>query len=131
MTWKNQSLKQYHALVLAPQAVTADVNSSAVDCKDLMSLAFLVLVDAFTFTSVNKIGLKLQESDDGSVWADATELYEPTKELVAAADASKTHLVEYRGGKRYARLVLDVSGTVNVEVAVAAISQQTELKPPQ
>ena len=132
--WKNLKGKIYHAQVLAPVAVTADVNCAGVDVQDLNSLAFLVNVAAFTFTGVNKIAIKLQDSDDNSTFADVTEVYEGTapvvKTLEAVADGAASHLVEYRGGKRYARLVLDVSGTVSVIVGVVAISNKPELMPP-
>lgn len=133
--WKNQAIHTYHKQVVAAQTVTADLNSASVDCKDINSLAFLVAVGAFAFSGVNKIGLKLQHSDDDVTFVDVTETYEGTaplvKELAAAADQSKSHLVEYRGGKQYARLVLDVSGTVSAPIAVVAMSIHPELKPPQ
>lgn len=132
--WKNQKMQQYHAMVLAPQEVTADINTSGVDCQDLNSLAFIVAVGAFAFSGTNKIGLKLQHSDDNSTFVDVADVYEGTaplvKELAAGADQSKTHLIEYRGGKRYARLQLDVSGTVAVQTAVVAISHDPEKMPP-
>lgn len=133
--WKNQKIHTFHQQVLAAQTVTADTNCASVDCKDINSLAFIVAVGAFAFSGVNKIGLKLQHSDDNSVFVDVTDVYEGVaplaKELAAAGDQSKTHLVEYKGGKQYARLVLDVSGTVSVPVAVVAMSIHPELKPPQ
>lgn len=132
--WKNQKLKQYHQMVLAPQTLTADANSATVDCQDLNSLAFIVAVGAFAFSATNKIGLKLQHSDDGVAFVDVTEVYEGVaplvKELDAPAEQSLSHLVEYRGGKRYARLQLDVSGTVSVPCAVVAVSQDPEKMPP-
>jgi hypothetical protein len=135
--WKDVKFKTYHKLVVAPQTVTADVNSASVDTQDLSSLGFLVAVGAFTFTNANRIDLKLQHSDDGTTWVDVAQehIYADTtapivKSLVAAGDASKTHLVEYRGGKRYVRLVLDVSGTVSVPTSAIAISLDPEKMPP-
>ena len=133
--WKNQAIHTYHKQVLAAQTVSADTNCASVDCKDINSLAFIVAVGAFAFTGANKIGLKLQHSDDNSTFVDVTEVYEGVaplvKELAAGADADKSHLVEYRGGKQYARLVLDISGTVSVAIAVVAMSINPELKPAQ
>jgi len=134
--WKDIKFKTYHQQVLAPATVTADVNSASVDTKDLNSLGFVVSVGAFTFTNTNKIDLVLEHSDDNSNWTQVGQenLYAGTapiaKSLSAAADASKTHLVEYRGGKRYVRLVLDVSGTVSVPAAVVAVSLDPEKLPP-
>lgn len=135
--WRDIKFKTYHQMVVAPQTVTADINSSSVDLKDLNSLGFVVAVGAFAFTNVNRIDIKLEHSDDDSVWADVEQehIYADTvapivKSLVAATDQSKTHLVEYRGGKRYVRLVLDVGGTVSVPASVVAISLDPEKMPP-
>lgn len=133
--WKNQALSTYHKQVLAAQTISADTNCAGVDCTDINSLAFLVLVGAFAFTGVNKVALKLQHSDDDVTYVDVTESYAGAtaiaKELAAGADQNKSHLVEYKGGKKFARLVLDVSGTVSVAMAVVAMSIHPELKPPQ
>jgi hypothetical protein len=133
--WKNIKPSLYHQKVIDAQTVTADVNSASVDCQDINSLAFLVAVAAFAFSGANKIALKLQESDDNSTWADVSEVYEGTAPnpivLDEAGKGDKSHLVEYRGGKRYARLVLDVSGTVSVAMSAVAISNKPELMPPQ
>ena len=133
--WKNIKLKLFHKLVLAAQTLTADATSISVDTKDIGSLGFLVQVGAMAFDLTNYISLKLQHSDDNSTFVDVTETYEGTapvaKILNAAGDASKSHLVEYKGGKQYARLVLDVTGTVSVATSVVAISLHPELMPPQ
>jgi hypothetical protein len=133
--WKNLKQKTYHQKVIAAQTVTADVNSASVNCKDINSLGFLVAVEAFAFDATNKVALKLQESDDDSVWSDVTDVYEGTAPnpivLDTVVEGNKSHLVEYRGGKQYARLVLDVSGTVSVAMAAIAISNKPELMPPQ
>jgi hypothetical protein len=132
--WKNQKLKQYHQLALAPQTLTADANTAGIDCQSINSLAFIVAVGAFAFSGTNKIGLKLQHSDDNVTFVDVTQVYEGVaplvKELDTPAEQSQTHLVEYRGGKRYARLQLDISGTVSVATSVVAISHDPEKMPP-
>lgn len=135
--WKDIKFKTYHQMVVAPQTVTADVNSDSVDTQDLNSLGFVVAVGAFSFTGTNRIDLQLQHSDDNSVWTDVAQenIYADTvapivKSLVATADQSKTHLVEYRGGKRYVRLVLNVGGTVSVLASAVAISLDPEKMPP-
>ena len=112
--------------------LAADTNVASVDTKDINSVGFLVQVGAFSFTGVNKVGLKLQHSDDNSTFTDVDAIdYEggAMKELSAAGDASKVHAVGYIGIKRYVRLVLDVSGTVSVSCAVTGISTDPEYKP--
>lgn len=112
--------------------LTADVNSTVAQLKDVDSFGFLVQVAAFTFTGVNKVALKLQHSDDGSTFVDcALTDYEggAIKELTTAADGNKVHAVGYVGQKEYVRLALDVSGTVSVAVAVTGISTCPEVAP--
>jgi hypothetical protein len=118
-----QKIKNY--MVLAPQTLTADVNSTSVDLEALRSFGFIVSVGAFTFTGTNKVALVIQDSDDNVAFTSTTDL----KELVAAADANKTHLVEYKGNKRYVRLLLDVSGTVSVATSVIGHSSDLEIQP--
>lgn len=133
--WKNIKLKLFHKLVLAAQTLTASLNTLSVDTKDIGSLGFLVQVGAFAFDNTNYLQLKLQHSDDNSTFVDVTDVYEGTapvaKELKLAGDADKSHLVEYRGGKQYARLAIVEVGTVSVPVSVVAISLHPELMPPQ
>jgi hypothetical protein len=116
-----------------PQTLTADVNCTSVDTQLLQNLGFIVAFGSFTFTTTNKVGLKLQHSDDNSTFADcdtATDYFGGLKECNAVADASTTHLVQYRGTKRYVRLVLDVSGTVSVTASVVFGSIDPIIQPP-
>lgn len=133
--WKNIKLKLFHKLVLAAQTLTATLNTASVDLKDLNSLAFLVQVGAMAFDGTNYLSLKLQHSDDDSTFVDVEEVYEGTAPIAqvldAAGDANKSHIVEYRGGKRYVRLAIEETGTVSVPISVAAISLHPELMPPQ
>lgn len=137
MTWKNVKPKIYMKKVVDPQTLSADTNSASVDTQNINSLAFLVQLGAFTFTGSNKLDLKLQHSDDDATFVDVAQenIYEGTapivKSCIVAGDANTTQAVEYRGGKRYARLVLDVSGAVSVACAVVAISNMPEFIPPQ
>ena len=105
--------------------VTADVDSAVIDTQNMSSLAFLVSVGAFTFTGVNKIALKIFHSDDNVTFTEATlannEIYAAALELITAGAGANTHYVEYRGLKRYAKMTLDVSGTVSVPVGVTAV----------
>jgi hypothetical protein len=133
--WRNLSGVLFHQKVLDAQEITADTNTASVNCADINSLGFLVNVAAFAFDGSNKIDLKLEESDDDAAWTDVTEVYAGTAPIVESLDAAgkgnKSHLIEYRGGKKYARLVLDVTGTVAVDMSVVAVSHKPELMPPQ
>jgi len=134
--WVNLKQKTYHQMVLAPATFSATGATASVDCKDINSLGFLLSVGSFAFDGSNYLTVNLQESDDNSAWSDVTQVYEGTAPapLVLnnqATQESKSHLVEYRGGKRYARLNIVETGTVSVALSVAAISNKPELMPPQ
>jgi hypothetical protein len=135
--WKNLKQKTYHKMVLAPvSSFAATAATSSVDCKDINSLGFVLAVGSFAFSGSNYLTVNLQESDDNSTWTDVTQVYEGTAPapLVLndqATQESKSHLVEYRGGKRYARLNIVETGTVTAPLSVVAISNKPELMPPQ
>lgn len=134
--WNNVKQKVYHAMVLAPATFSATGATTGVDCKDINSLAFLLAVGSFAFDGSNYLTVNMQESDDNSTWANVTAVYEGTAPAVLvlndqATQESKSHMVEYRGGKRYARLNIVETGTVSVALAVMAISNKPEFMPPQ
>lgn len=116
-------LKAVKALV--PQTITADTTSSAVDLKDFKNFAFVVTTGAFSFTGVNKVNCLIRESDDDSTYTDSVY----SKELAASGDASNVHMIEYKGSKRYVKLLLDVSGTVSVTMAVNGVAEPLVLPP--
>jgi hypothetical protein len=112
--------------------LTADTLTVAANLADVNSFGWLVQVEAFTFTSVNKVALKLVHSDDNSTFTDcALSDYEggAIKELTTAADGGKVHAVGYVGQKKFVKLSLDVSGTVSVPVAVTGLSTCPEIMP--
>lgn len=130
--------KFYSKLVYEAQDLSATTATASVDLQLLSNFAFEVLVGTFTFTGTNKVNLNVQHSDDNSTWADAaaSDLYPeaegpaPTvKILDAAGDASKVHLIPYRGNKRYVRLNMVVAGTVAAPIAVSGISTMPEQMP--
>lgn len=135
--WKNIKFKLYHLLALAPQTLTATTATAGVDTKDLNALAFNINLGAMVFDGTNFLTVNLQHSDTDSAYANVIQenLYEGTAPAVLVlndtAQQSKSHLVEYRGGKRFVRLNIVESGTVSVPISVVAISTKPELMPPQ
>lgn len=112
-------------MLLEAQSISADTNSTAVDLSPYRSFAFLVSVGTFTFSGTNKVALKMVESDDNITFTDcALSCYVggAIKELITAGDGETMHVVEYKGNKRYAKLFLDVSGTVAAPMAVVGLS---------
>lgn len=129
---RNLAQKIKSLMLLAAQSVTADINSASADLANFRNFAFLVSAGNFTFTGVNKIALKLQESDDNSTFTDCDlTAYAggAIKELAAVADANTVHVVEYKGHKKYVRLALDVSGTVAAPIAVVGLSTELLVQP--
>lgn len=133
--WNNLKQKIYHVQVLAPQTLSATTATTGVDCQDINSLGFVLNVGAFAFDGSNYLTVNLQESDDNSSWSNVTQVYEGTAPaalvLNTSGQQSKSHIVEYRSGKRYARLNIVETGTVSVAIGVVAISNKPELMPPQ
>jgi hypothetical protein len=129
---RNLAQKIKSLMLLAAQSVTADINSASADLQKYRSFAFLVSVGTFAFSGVNKIALKMQESDDNTTFTDcALEAYSggAIKELAAATDDDTVHVVEYKGHKRYVRMTLDVSGTVAAPIAVVGLSADLTEQP--
>lgn len=127
---RNLKNKTTATFLLAPQTVEADVTSAAQDLQNLHSFAFLVVAGNFAFTTTNKLTLTIEESDDNSAWAAApvTAYYTAAApELAAAGAANSCTLVEYRGHKRYVRMVVVEAGVVSVTLSIAGISTDIHL----
>lgn len=130
--------------VRVPAAFTADANTTGVDVSDFGSCTFLVHVGATTgndFGASHKVDIIVQHADvdtDGSyAAAAAADIYSPevgasgiAKALDGTEDASKVHVVHYRGDKRYVRIRLDETGTVDAPIGVVAVLGHSELMPP-
>lgn len=136
--WKNIKMILKHVLALAPQTLSATTATAGIDTKDLNSLAFLINVGSFAFDGTNYLTVNLQHSDTDSSYANVGQdgVYDgntaPTVLVLndQATQESKSHLVEYRGGKRFVRLNIVESGTVSAPISVVAISNHSELLPP-
>ena len=105
--------------LLAPATRTASANSASCDLKGVEAATFAVSYGAAgdTLSASVKIEAKLQESDDGSTWADVSgsDLVGTTTNQFALADANAdanaVYVVGYRGTKRYVRVVVTYTGT--------------------
>lgn len=125
--------------VLAPAVVTGTVATSGFNVTDFGSLTFAVSVGAFSFTGTDKLSITVQHSDTDSSYVDAADedIFDAengaagiAKVLDAGGDASITHLVHYRGNKKFVRLNIVEAGTVSVGLGVVAIGGHSELMPP-
>jgi len=109
---KNERVEQA-VTVTAGAAGTTTINGATCDMDGYNKLLVLVTMGAILATAVTSI--KMQESSDGSAWADLAG----TAQTIADTDDEKTSYVEVdKPIKRYLRLVV-VRGTANATVADA------------
>ena len=106
---------------LAPAVRTADANGDGVDTKGFENAMICVDtgVEGITLSSSNKIEFELEHSDDDTTYTDATSadvngtLGANGNFLTLDANAETPQIseIEYVGGKRYVRVVVNFSGT--------------------
>lgn len=109
--------------LLDPATVTADGNSASVDLQGYNSVLFLVSVgeSGDTLSGSVKIELEVEESSDDSTFTDAANV--DVRDTVtgtntgcfavidAATEDDAVYTCQYVGNKRYARVVVNVTGT--------------------
>ena len=121
---------------ITPAVLTADNTPSAIDTFGFKGATIVTNVGAggVTFSSTNKIELKLTHSDDNSTYTAVADddCLMPYGESVAsggiirsftaakAAADTECHTVGYRGKKRYLKLLADFSGTHGTGTAISA-----------
>ena len=122
---------------------TADGDGAGIDTLGYDSLMFAanIGVSGDTLSGSVKIELELEESDDDSVYTDVADA--DLKNFVAgtndgtwavvddAAEDDAVYICEYRGSKRYARAVINVTGTHTngTPIDILAIQGHAHLKP--
>lgn len=128
--------KAQHLVVVAPATITATPSPVAVDLLDFGACTFEMFAGAggITFTGVNRIDFKVEESDDNSVWNNAADdalILDPgatapggtgiVRSLIAAKGAADTviPIVGYRGKKRYAKCTPVFAGTHGTGTLIA------------
>lgn len=133
--------------LLTPAVRTADANSATLDRQGYGSALLSVMLGASGDTLSGSVYLtvKVQDSDDNSAWAaaDAADVVIPENPVTGLAapdangiiytcdDAAEDDLilaVAYKGSKRYARIVLDFTGTHSNGIPCAVFG---ELRHPQ
>jgi hypothetical protein len=121
---------------LDPATLTADADCTAVDMKNFGVCRFLVAVgeSGDTLSGSVKIELEVEESDDNSTFSDVADAdldsyVAGTNDgcfavIDAAAEDDTLYEVEYRGSKRYARVVVNLVGSHSSGTPVAVIAAQ-------
>lgn len=112
---------------ITPAVLSADNTPAAIDTLGFRGATILthVGIGGITFSTTNKVEVKLTHSDDNSAYAavEADDVLMPYGETLgdggiirsliaekAAAD-TEVHAVGYRGKKRYLKVLADFSGT--------------------
>ncbi len=111
--------------VLAPAVYDADQNAAAVDRQGFSAALLLVTVGAAgaTLSETVKIELEVEETDDKDhgTWTDVADTHLSRAVsgandgcfavLDGADDDNTVYVTQYRGHKRYCRVVVNLSGT--------------------
>lgn len=105
------------AITLAPATRTASANGSTIDTQGYDTITLVVIVGSYT--DGTHLGV-LQHSDDGTTWSDV-EAADQLGALSAIAAANQVQRVGYRGGRRYVRGRLVVSGATSGAVSAAVV----------
>ena len=128
---------------LDPVVATADKNGAGVDLQgyDGCELAALIGQSGDTLSSSAKIDIKIEESDDNSTFSAVTSADDvlggtpDSSGIFATIDAATEDEAVYRigyvGGKRYARITLDFTGTHSngTPVAILAVKGRPAMAP--
>ena len=127
---------------IVPAVRNADTNGTGVDTQGYNSLTLFAVVgdSADTLSGTNKIEIEMEESDDNSSYTDVSnaevEGYVSatntgTFGLINAPTGDQTTFVGgYKGGKRYARPVLNFSGTHSTGTPIGVIGVLSNPKYP-
>ncbi|EYD71590.1 hypothetical protein Rumeso_04991 [Rubellimicrobium mesophilum DSM 19309] len=107
------------ALALAPAVLTATANGVAIDLKGANGVAFVVNTGALAGSAI--FAAKVQESDDGSTFADVVDTTLVDSNAPATLAASSTYKLGYRGFKRYARVVLTYTSGTSLAAGASAV----------
>jgi hypothetical protein len=115
-----------------PLIRSADANGTGIDTRNFCSAMILVQLGAHgvTFDTTNKIAFELEESDDDATYTDVADIdvVDPKTGVntgtVAMFDGvintADTALNQYRGTKRYVRVVANFIGTHSTGTSLAA-----------
>ncbi|MFQ5783605.1 MAG: hypothetical protein ACE5H8_02125 [Alphaproteobacteria bacterium] len=107
---------------LDPGAYTATTNGTGVDLRGFESAAVAFVVGAVTDGAHTPA---VEDSDDGATWGPAT-----LSGALADLASNTNQRVGYRGGKRYLRAKLTVSGaTIGAQAAAVVIRGNAARRP--
>lgn len=111
---------------LAPVVVSASVDGAAIDRKGFESVTYILSSGAIV--SAGLYGAKLQDSDDGSTWADVDSKY-LVGTLPTAIEGNKVYKSGYVGHKQYTKLVITKTSGTSVALSANAILGHAHKRP--
>lgn len=113
-------------LAIAPAVQAAAADGATIDTLGFNSLAFAINTGAIVGSG--DFGVKLQDSDDGSSWADVSA--SQVQGIVPATLlASTSYKLGYAGFKRYAHLSITKAGGTSIALGASAILGGAMSKP--
>lgn len=110
------NVKAVPAIVPAVKSAAGD--GSTIDVQGFGSLLFVVNTGAIA--GDGDFGVKVQDSANGSDWADAAAV-DVQGTVPATLAATSAYRVGYTGSKRYARLALTKEGGTSIALGAVAI----------
>lgn len=121
---------------------SSDQNGASVDRAGYEAVTAVVLIGAggIVFDGSNYVAFELEDSDDGSTWADVADKFmsDPTgagggefARVNDPAEDDTTYTCAYFGGKRYTRIVANFVGThgAGTPIALATILSSARRSP--
>lgn len=118
------NVKAVPAIVPAVKADTGD--GSTIDVQGFGSLLFVVNTGAIV--GAGDFGVKVQDSANGSDWADAAAV-DVQGSIPATLAANTAYRVGYTGSARYARLALTKEGGTSIALGAVAILGHPAIAP--
>jgi len=112
---------------------SSDTDGSTIDTQEFNTVFFAVNVGANggTLDGSNYVEFTLQDSSDGSTWADVDDSTEAGGTTIsgtgvwatvdAGGEAESTYKIAYTGTERYVRLQADITGTISLPVGAVAV----------
>lgn len=109
--------------ILGAQNINTTTATSAVDLKGFQRVLLLVNIGSLSIGSGGSLTPVLQESDDGTTWADVDANHMLGNfTTISDTDHDQTTLyATYLGSKRYVRVNLVISGTCSGAVSANAV----------
>ena len=121
-------------ILKVPATVTASGTTDSLNLADYGSAMLMFSVGAMAFSTADKLDLGIAESDDGTTFTPATDVYLAEsgtvgKALDATADQNSVHALHYTGNKKYIRGFYNETGTVSAVLGCVAILGHARSQP--